>query len=337
MYKYTVKEKSIISGDILLLTLQPEKISEQIRFYPGQYAAISYYLGSRPSPTRCFSIVSSPREKYLQFAMRIGGAFTQAATTLEIGDRVDVDGPFGQFTLDPEFDDNLVFIAGGIGVTPFMSILRYATEIRLNKPIRLLYSCRSQDHIPFMAELLEHERQNPNFKVAFFITDGQVTPIAEAQITKQTINEESLSLVTNNWSKNITYFICGPTGFRKNFETILSKVVDDPDRVVTESFTQATKLSIGSKFSLPTLTYSLTALALLFGTGFIMSVDLARAVPKILNEQAASSQNSTSTSPTSSNSSTSTPTSTSTNGNSSSATTNSAPTQTYSQPITSVS
>src|ERR1019366_8414409 len=105
----------IIVGNILLLTMQPERLAEQIKFYPGQYAAISFYLGSRPSPTRCFSIVSSPRDKYLQFAIRISGDFTTAASLLQPGDKVKVTGPYGQFTIDPEYDDSLVFIAGGIG------------------------------------------------------------------------------------------------------------------------------------------------------------------------------------------------------------------------------
>ena len=329
MFNYIVKESKIIVGNILLLTMQPERLAEQIKFYPGQYAAISFYLGSRPSPTRCFSIVSSPRDKYLQFAIRISGDFTTAASLLQPGDRLKVTGPYGQFTIDPEYDDSLVFIAGGIGITPFMSILRYATEVNLDKPIRLFYSNRSQNNIPFQEELIELEKNNPNLKVAYFITDGDVDPIPGTQRLGGFISENALAQVTNNWKNGITYFICGPTSFRKTYEGIISTHINDPDRLVTESFTQATKLSVTSKFSIPTLTYTMTALALLFGTGFIMSLDLARAVPKLVNASVASNSTTTTTTPTTSTNNSS--------SNSSTTTTTTTPTQTYYQPVTRVS
>ncbi|MBW4061461.1 FAD-dependent oxidoreductase [Candidatus Saccharibacteria bacterium] len=135
-----------INASTLLVTLRSRDANQLIAFQPGQYAAISFFKGGRPTPARCFSIVSSPTEQeILQFSMRTRGPFTRGLSAAQIGDVVDVRGPFGCFVLDIARYTDVVLLAGRIGITPFMSVASFATSIQATKRIALLYSCTTQD------------------------------------------------------------------------------------------------------------------------------------------------------------------------------------------------
>jgi ferredoxin-NADP reductase len=288
MNTYTVKNTQFISRHTLLITLR-HRSGSKLRFYPGQYAALGFKRFGRPSPMRCFSIVSSPnRPDELQFAVKVYGDFTSALSKLETEDTVFVHGPFGNFVIDEQYDRNVILLAGGIGVTPYMSMVRYATEAKLSIPITLLYSCQNQDSIPFYEELLEHERQNPLFKVFFFVTEGGREKLGKGRILNTRIEEKQLNQLTNQSYNRFTYFVCGPKGFMHAMKEILGAHDTDPDRIITEEFTptsQDNAVSTSPKYSISRWTYSLTAASLVLGTAFIMTLDVSRALPKLVSAQ----------------------------------------------------
>ena len=312
MNTYNVKDTRYISKKTLRLTLEPQS-GEVMQYFPGQYAALGFMNSGRPSPVRCFSIASSPNSKDLQFGIRIYGKFSRALSQLEVGDEVFVYGPFGNFVLDEQYDKNVVLLSGGIGITPNMSIIRYATEAKLKIPITLLYSCQSQDSIPFYKELLALEIINPYLKVFFFVTDGGIEKLGEGRIFSTRIEEPQLTQLTSNNFNNFTYFVCGPKGFMHAMKEILSIHQTDPSRIITEEFTPTSKDNIAEaspKFSISKWTYSLTALSFALGIAFIMTLDISRVLPKLVSAQSAnttSSQTVTPTTNSSSSSSTSTP------------------------------
>ena len=126
-------------------------------FRPGQ--AIDLIL---PDPTapgtesarHAFSIVSAPHESELVIATRMrNSAFKNALARLPEGAPAQVEGPFGSLTLHNKLDRAAVFIAGGIGITPFMSMLRHATNSALQQRLLLLYSNRRPEDSAFLAEL----------------------------------------------------------------------------------------------------------------------------------------------------------------------------------------
>src|ERR1019366_1337257 len=135
-----------ITKSTLLLTLRRDPAERPLAFQPGQYAAISYEINGRKAATRCFSIVSSPTEQdILQFGIRIRGHYTTALTGIKQGDKVSVAGPFGGFVFDVSSDKQSIFMAGGIGITPFIRIMRYNAKLNSDNNITLLYSCATQD------------------------------------------------------------------------------------------------------------------------------------------------------------------------------------------------
>ncbi len=357
MRVYEVQETKLISKSILLLTITPKRKRDTLIFYPGQYAAIGFKRYGRPSPMRCFSIISSPNNpRAVQFAMRIQGDFTTSVSQLNKGDTVFLHGPFGDFTIDPRYDKNIILLAGGIGVTPFISMARYAADTNLQIPMTLLYSCSYPNDIPFMEELVKLEERNPQFQVAFFITKGQVERVPHVRNLQGRIDKERLHQLTNGQYDRFTYFICGPKQFTKSLRNILLKSNVATERIITEEFTStnsAAAMDTLPKYSIRRWTYGLAGAALILATFFFMAIDLVRFVPKSLHSQAAaittpasqtaqanSPNTSTNTSsPTSQMYTAQTPTSSNSSSNNSSTNTvyTAAPMQTYQPPVTSVS
>ncbi|MGH8742067.1 MAG: ferredoxin--NADP reductase, partial [Burkholderiales bacterium] len=119
---------------------------------------------------RTFSLVSAPFESTLLVATRMRDtAFKRALKALPEGAGVKLTGPIGRFTLDAARP--AVFLAGGIGITPFMSMLRQAASERSSQPLRLLYSNRRPEDAAFLGELQELERRNGNFRLLATMTD----------------------------------------------------------------------------------------------------------------------------------------------------------------------
>jgi ferredoxin-NADP reductase len=341
-YAYRVATTKVINN-ILFLTLKPRNNQDHFAFAPGQYVSISFKRNGRPTPVRCFSIASSPLEDSLQLAMRVHGRFTKHAAALQIDDEVRVNGPFGDFTFSKD-DRQIVMLGAGIGITPFISMARYAAESHMSQRITLLFTNRAVANAPFAEELVALQRTNTRFRTYFFETrsnNNNVQTSPNAVIFKNSITHEYLQRITSGGFKGSTYFICGPKDFSKAMRKGLRHEGVDESRIVSESFSLPGKrLRIGS-FGIQPLTYGLTTMALVLMTGCIMFVSrgghhAARAQTPIA--PASSSAESTTTSHNATSTSSSAASSTSTN-TSSSDTSNSqdTSTQTYQQPVSSVS
>ncbi len=249
-HKYVVQSAHRIN-DILLLTLAPKYRDRRIDFTPGQYATIGFKRNGRPTPMRSFSIIGTQGSSSIQFAMRISGNFTQAATLLSRGDEVRVRGPFGEFTIDQEYDRHVVMLAAGIGITPFISMIRHAAETQSPTPMTLLFVNRSARHIPFYEELVSLEKQNPYLRVRFFCTArSTIDPSLFSSVIPGTIKEEYIRQLTGNKYAGSTYFICGPKKFIAHAQKSLEKSNVDESRILSESFAQSSSLTIGSRFSI---------------------------------------------------------------------------------------
>jgi ferredoxin-NADP reductase len=135
------------------------------KFKPGQSMNVS--LIDPPETdgkgnARTFSIVSAPHEAELVIATRMRDtAFKRVLKKMPAGGRVGLRGPAGVFTLDAADTRPAVFLAGGIGVTPFVSLLRDAAHSRLARSLWLFYSNRRPEDAPFLEELAALPNRNP--------------------------------------------------------------------------------------------------------------------------------------------------------------------------------
>jgi propane monooxygenase reductase subunit len=146
---------------LVLRLLEPD----EIKFFPGQYMDISI---PGTGSVRSFSMAntSSREGGILEFIIKIypDGQFSHfLAETLAEGDRLDLTGPFGVFTLR-EGDADLVFVGGGAGLAPILALLRTMAERGIQRKATFFYGARTRADLCFEAELHALERKLPNFR-----------------------------------------------------------------------------------------------------------------------------------------------------------------------------
>jgi propane monooxygenase reductase component len=129
---------------------------EEIKFFPGQYMD---FVVPGTDETRSFSMANTPgREGLFEFVIRIypGGLFSQyLADKLQPGDRLEVEAPFGTFTLRESRTSPLIFVGGGAGMAPMLGLLRSMAERSVERPVTFYYGARTQRDLCFTDELAE--------------------------------------------------------------------------------------------------------------------------------------------------------------------------------------
>jgi ferredoxin-NADP reductase len=136
--------------------------------HPGQHAVLRLHTDRGPD-LRPLSIASPPEAAELEFATRIGpSAYKQAFAALQGGDRVKVSRPMGSFRLDPTRPE--VMVSGGIGITPLRSMLTAAAASGHTAPVRLLFSNRTVEEIPFRLELDQLARRHPDLRITWVLS-----------------------------------------------------------------------------------------------------------------------------------------------------------------------
>jgi propane monooxygenase reductase component len=139
---------------------------EEIKFFPGQYVDI---VVPGTESTRSFSMAntSSRESGQLEFVIKIypDGLFSHFLDTqLAVGDRLDLTGPFGVFTLREGFDTDLVFVGGGAGMAPILSLLRAMAERGIDRQATYYYGARGRRDLCFEQELRALEEALPRFR-----------------------------------------------------------------------------------------------------------------------------------------------------------------------------
>jgi ferredoxin-NADP reductase len=115
---------------------------------------------------RTFTIASAPHEPQLMIATRMRDtAFKRVLKAAPIGTMLRIDGPSGEMVLHGDAARPAVFLAGGIGITPFLSMARHAANQRLPHRLSLFYSNRRPEDAAFLTELQDTERLNPNYRL----------------------------------------------------------------------------------------------------------------------------------------------------------------------------
>lgn len=205
-------------------------------FKPGQAVALELIdppAGDGQS-RRTFSLVSAPFEGTLMVATRMrDSAFKRALKTLPDGASVKLEGPFGELTLD-NAGRPVVLIAGGIGITPFMSMLRQAAKDRSPHRLFLVYSNRRPEDSAFLAELQGLERQNKNLRLLATMTDmsksackweGE-TSFVNADLVKRFVGDLAAPL----------FYVVGPPAMVEAMQETLTRAGVVEDNIRTEEF-----------------------------------------------------------------------------------------------------
>ncbi len=162
-----VIDKKKESEDAFSLILEKPK---NFSYYPGQYLDIELPVNDPLGNTRAFTISSSPTENYLMITPKKGvSKFKKKLESLKTGDSITCSHPAGTFTLDEL--SPAVFIAGGIGVTPFRSMIKYAVDQRLSISITLVYSSSDGSYL-FKEELILWQKTYPKLSITYHHTEN---------------------------------------------------------------------------------------------------------------------------------------------------------------------
>jgi ferredoxin-NADP reductase len=202
-----IKEKTPVALGTLLVVFDLQ--GEEVDFRPGQYFWVTLLdppYDDEKGPRRHITVVTSPTERgVLGFATRLrDSAFKRSLQELPVGTEVDVEQPKGEFVLPEEADREYVFIAGGIGITVFRSMLRYIADERLPYRITLLYSNRDRESTAFFDELRQLESEIPGLRVVFTMTDDSSWDGERRRIDRDFLRDHL------DDGAGATYLIAGP-------------------------------------------------------------------------------------------------------------------------------
>jgi len=170
----TIKEKrEVASGTLFVLF---DLLGEELDFQAGQYFWLTLLdppYNDEKGPRRHISVATSPNERgVLGLATRLRDtAFKRSLAALPVGTEVDVEQPKGDFVLPAETDLPYVFIAGGIGITVFRSMLRYIAEEDLPHRVTLVYSNRDRESTAFLHEVTELADARDNIDLVLTMTE----------------------------------------------------------------------------------------------------------------------------------------------------------------------
>ena len=197
------------TGDTTVLNLEP--IDRRLKHEAGQFAFVKARSSnlSEPHP---FTIASAPDSPTLKFVIRdLGDWSARVGTHLSVGDRVTVEGPYGR--LEPLPDDPerpVLWIAGGVGITPFLGVIEAATRSQTNIP-RLIFCARSRTDAPGLPDI-ELAAEEGRIDLHLFISDEQCR-----------LDSDALSRIVGDIASRDPHIVmCGPTGLVRQCRSILS-------------------------------------------------------------------------------------------------------------------
>ena len=194
---FEVKSKAEL-GSYTLLTLKTEGTYPQ---NPGQYCIVHYSVDGQDF-TRPYSIASEPREDGVIELCVLHSGDQQTATaiqTLKMGSKLEISPAGGRFQV-PDHSTPAVFIAGGSGITPLRSMIKWRLA-KSDQMTTLLYGCKTTDEIPYFEDFRALTESHDNFRVQFYADENQNDEIMKGH---------ALAEISKFLDTESHYFLCGP-------------------------------------------------------------------------------------------------------------------------------
>ena len=216
----TLKEKQLVGADTYDFIFTP---SEPLKFEPGQY--LEWTLGSNGADSRgnrrYFTISSSPTEPEIHMGIKFYPApstFKTALQKMKIGDNIIASQLAGEFVMPKDQTKKLAFIAGGIGITPFRSMIKYLVDKNESRSITLLYSNKTLADVAYH-DIFDEAEQKLKLKTVYALTDIENIPVdwkgCCGFITADIIKKEIPDY------RDRIFYLSGPHGMVVSFEKVL--------------------------------------------------------------------------------------------------------------------
>jgi ferredoxin-NADP reductase len=201
-------------------------------YKPGQFFYVTIRQGDKELGKH-FSFSSSPTEKnYIEFTKKFTDhEFSMALKAAKVRDWARIDAPYGKFTFEGEYP-KIALLCGGIGVTPFISMCKNATDKGLDCKITLFYGCKTEKDIVFKTDFEEMALKNKNLKLVFILNEASsqwkgATGIINADLVKRELPD---------FAENV-FFACGPPPMVKAMEMLVQSFGLPKEQLKVELFT----------------------------------------------------------------------------------------------------
>ncbi|MGK0467420.1 ferredoxin reductase family protein [Clostridium sp.] len=213
--EYTISDIVKERENIITLKLKP-KNNKLFNYKPGQFLYVKLYNTEIPKDEHPFTISSRPAEKdYVSVTVKQLGDFTNSIVKAKIGNKAYVDGSFGCFTyLDLPKDNKLCFIAGGIGITPFLSMLRYLNVKEKAREVILIWGVRDNSELICYEELNSIASNMKNLTIIAVLSSDKKYNGEQGYVDGARVKR----LLKDNLDYD--FFLCGP-------KVMMEKVVVD--------------------------------------------------------------------------------------------------------------
>lgn len=231
----TLKEKIQIAPDIFDYIFTTPR---NINFTPGQYLEWTLahpHIDSRGN-RRYFSIASSPTESDVRIGVKFyseSSSYKKAMLSLKKGDKISATSLAGDFTLPKDANNKYVFIAGGIGITPFRSVLKYLTDTNKKLDIVLFYANKKAEDIVYKDVLMDAEK-SLGIKVIYILSDKENIPSYwTGRIGR--IDQEVIKNEVPDYKERM-YYLSGPHAMVDAYYSVLRKMNLNDSQIVTDYF-----------------------------------------------------------------------------------------------------
>jgi nitric oxide dioxygenase len=231
---FKVVKKVKESDEITSFYLSPAEGSNVPLHKPGQYLSIKLFIDELGFyQTRQYSISSAPNKEYYRISVKRekgtnideqGLISNQLHLSVQENDVVDISAPAGNFILPENADSPVMFLSGGVGLTPFISMLSDLVNNKHQQPITWIHGCRSKEVHAFKDELDGLNKKSANFSQHTFY-ENAATEDLENGIQQGYMDLNQLKTVQHH--ENTQYYLCGPSGFiKKQHQDLVAAGVD---------------------------------------------------------------------------------------------------------------
>lgn len=229
------------SENITSFYLQPADESPIPKFIPGQYITVRVNIpGEAYSLNRQYSLSCEPNKEYLRISVKReqqegspdGKVSNYLHESINEGDSIEITAPAGDFTIDIEKTNPVHFIAGGVGITPFMSMIQTIANSNSIRNVTLLHATQNPMVQPFLNEITQLNEKATNFSASFYYDElqGEIHSSFPYQVGR--ITEKDLSSL----NKEGIFYVCGPVPFMKSVIKTLYKLGISQEQVKYEFF-----------------------------------------------------------------------------------------------------
>ncbi len=220
-YAYVVSEVNHPSTEVTELVLKP--VGPSMNYKPGQFAYLSLESDVVDDEAHPFSFTTAPNGPYVRFVIKALGDDTEKLFGVMPGTKAYLEGPHGKFSHLNSKNPKQVWVAGGVGITPFLSMAR---SLRPNDKydVHLFYAAEELKDAVFLREILSISKQAPNFKLS--LVDRRFSGFVSADMIGETVQN----------LQEYDFFICGPPGMMQALKSQLNAKGVPADRVHTEEF-----------------------------------------------------------------------------------------------------